>query len=86
MGTGIVILDDSSSALDYATDLKLRRALGELSEDTTVFIISQRTSSIQHADLILVLEDGELIDKGKHEELLKRCGLYKEIHDSQLHR
>lgn len=86
MGTPIVILDDSSSALDYATDLKLRRALKELPNDTTVFIISQRTSSIQHADKIIVLDDGHMVGMGRHEELLRTCELYKEIHDSQLHR
>ncbi len=86
MRTPIVILDDSSSALDYATDLSLRRALKELPEDTTVFIISQRTSSIQHADKIIVLEDGRMEGIGTHEELLKSCDLYKEIHESQLHR
>lgn len=82
----IVILDDSSSALDYATDLSLRRALKELPKDTTIFIISQRTSSIKHADKIIVLEDGHMEGIGTHEELLKNCGLYKEIHESQLHR
>ncbi len=86
MHTPIVILDDSSSALDYATDLKLRRALKELPPDTTVFIISQRTSSIQHADKILVLDDGRLEGTGTHEELLKDCELYREIHESQLHK
>ena len=86
MHTPIVILDDSSSALDYATDLALRRALKELPSDTTVFIISQRTSSIQHADMILVLDDGQLIGKGTHESLLGSCELYREIHDSQLHK
>ncbi len=86
MGTPIVILDDSSSALDYATDLKLRRALKELPKDTTVFIISQRTSSIQHADKIIVLDDGHMVGMGRHEELIRTCALYKEIHDSQLHR
>ncbi len=86
MHTPIVILDDSSSALDYATDLKLRRALKELPDDTTVFIISQRTSSIQHADRILVLDDGRLAGTGTHDELLKNCELYREIHNSQLHK
>ncbi len=86
MKTPIVILDDSSSALDYATDLALRRALKELPEDTTVFIISQRTSSIQHADKILVLDDGELAGVGTHEELLADNALYQEIHNSQLHK
>ena len=64
----------------------LRRALKELPPDTTVFIISQRTSSIQHADKILVLDDGRLEGIGTHEELLKDCELYREIHESQLHK
>ena len=79
----ILILDDSSSALDYATDAALRTALGTLSNSPTVFIISQRTSSIRHADLILVMEDGRLVDQGKHDELLSRCDVYREIHESQ---
>ncbi len=86
MHTPILILDDSSSALDYATDLKLRRALKELDKNTTVFIISQRTSSIKHADKILVLDDGRLEAIGTHEELLLSCELYREIHNSQLHK
>lgn len=77
----ILILDDSASALDYATDLKLRRGIGEL-EDMTVFIVSQRTSSIRHADLILVLEDGKISAKGTHGELLETSPLYREIHYS----
>ena len=81
----IVILDDSSSALDYATDLALRRALKEMSEGTTVFIISQRTSSLKHADQIIVLEDGKMVGIGKHDELMKNCEVYREIHNSQLH-
>lgn len=86
MHTPILILDDSSSALDYATDLKLRRALKKLDKDTTVFIISQRTSSIKHADKILVLDDGRLEATGTHEQLLRDCELYREIHNSQLHK
>lgn len=81
----ILILDDSSSALDYATDLALRRALRELSWETTVFIISQRTSSLKHADQILVLEDGNMVGLGNHNELMKSCDTYREIHNSQLH-
>ena len=79
----ILILDDSSSALDYATDAALRRALKELPGDLTVFIVSQRTSSIQHADMILVLDDGKLVGAGGHQELLETCPVYKEIYDSQ---
>jgi len=78
----ILILDDSASALDLATDAKLRKALSEL-EGMTVFIVSQRTSSIRHADMIIVLDDGEIVGKGTHDELLKTCGIYKEIYSSQ---
>ena len=79
----ILILDDSSSALDYATDAALRTALHTIPNSPTVFIISQRTSSIRHADLILVMEDGRLVDQGKHDDLLARCDVYREIHESQ---
>ena len=79
----ILILDDSSSALDYATDAKLRKALQEMEEKTTIFIVSQRTISIQHADLILVLDDGGMVGMGTHEELLKSCETYQEIYTSQ---
>lgn len=79
----ILILDDSASALDYATDAKLRKALQEMEEKPTIFIVSQRTVSIQHADLILVLEDGEMVGMGNHEELLKTCETYQEIYASQ---
>jgi ABC-type multidrug transport system fused ATPase/permease subunit len=82
-GAEILILDDSSSALDYATDAALRTALHTIPNSPTVFIISQRTPSIRHADLILVMEDGHLIDQGRHEELLARCEVYREIHESQ---
>lgn len=78
----ILILDDSSSALDYATDAALRQALRALPHRPTTFLISQRTSSIQHADLILVLEDGCLVGQGSHEELLRTCDVYREIYDS----
>jgi len=78
----ILILDDSSSALDYATDLKLRTELKKLSK-MTVFIVSQRTSSIQSADKIIVLDDGQMVGIGSHEELLKDCLVYKEIYSSQ---
>ena len=79
----ILILDDSTSALDYATDAKLRKALREMEEKTTVFIVSQRTVSIQQADRIIVLDDGNVVDIGTHEELLKRCEIYQEIYYSQ---
>ena len=79
----ILILDDSASALDFATEARLRQALKKLTGDTTVFIISQRTSSISHADKIVVLDDGAVVGIGKHEELLTSCPVYKEIYDSQ---
>ena len=79
----ILILDDSASALDFATDAKLRMALSTLAKDKTIFIVSQRTSSIQHADKILVLEDGEAVGMGSHTELLETCEVYREIYDSQ---
>ena len=79
----ILILDDSSSALDFATDAALRKALGTLSDDTTVFVVSQRTGSISHADKIIVLDDGKAVGIGTHEELLKNCAVYREIYDSQ---
>ena len=79
----ILILDDSASALDFATDAKLRRSLRELDYDPTVFIVSQRTSSVQSADSILVLDDGVLAGQGTHDELLKTCSVYQEIYASQ---
>lgn len=79
----ILILDDSSSALDYATDAALRTALRNLPEHPTTFLISQRTSSIQHADMIMVLEDGHPVGIGTHEELLEHCEVYREIYESQ---
>lgn len=79
----ILILDDSSSALDFATDAALRKSIKELPGQPTVFIVSQRTSSIQHADLILVLDDGRLVGKGTHENLLETCEVYREIYESQ---
>lgn len=78
----ILILDDSASALDFATDAALRKALKTL-ENATVFIVSQRTSSIQHADQIIVLDDGAIVGKGTHSELLQNCEIYREIHNSQ---
>ena len=79
----ILILDDSSSALDYATDLALRKGINELSYKPTVFIVSQRTSSIMQADKIVVLDDGEMVGLGRHEELLDYCEVYREIYNSQ---
>lgn len=79
----ILILDDSSSALDYATDLALRKGINALEYKPTVFIVSQRTSSIMQADKIIVLDDGEMVGLGKHEELLATCEVYREIYNSQ---
>ena len=79
----ILILDDSASALDYATDAALRQAIRNMEGNPTVFIVSQRASSIQHADRIIVLDDGEMADIGKHDELLERCEVYQEIYYSQ---
>ena len=79
----ILILDDSSSALDFATDAALRKALREMKGNPTFFIVSQRTSSIQHVDKIIVLDDGEIAGMGKHDELLENCEVYREIYDSQ---
>lgn len=78
----ILILDDSSSALDYATDAALRKALRNLSWRPTTFLVSQRTTSIMHADRILVMEDGRLVGNGTHEELLKSCEVYREIYET----
>ena len=79
----ILILDDSASALDYGTDANLRKSLKELDYNPTVFIVSQRTSSIRHADKIIVLDGGRMVGIGTHEELLKNCEIYNEIHYSQ---
>ncbi len=79
----ILILDDSASALDFATDARLRAALRELQPRPTTFIISQRTSSIHAAELILVMDDGRVVGMGRHEELLATCDVYREIHESQ---
>ena len=79
----ILILDDSASALDYATDAALRAAIAALPYRPTVFIVSQRTASIRHADRIVVLDDGEMVGLGTHEELLDSCAIYREIHESQ---
>ena len=82
----ILILDDSSSALDFATDAALRHAIKDMKSAPTMFIVSQRTSSIQFADKIIVLDDGRAVGIGTHEELLDSCDIYKEIYDSQFKR
>lgn len=79
----ILILDDSASALDFATDAALRKAIREMEGETTVFIVSQRAASIQHADRIVVLDDGKIVGLGTSEELLKSCEVYQEIYNSQ---
>ena len=79
----ILILDDSASALDYATDAALRKALRTLPAETTLFIVSQRTSSLRHADQIIVLDDGHVAGIGKHDTLMQTCEVYREIHESQ---
>ena len=79
----ILILDDSASALDYATDAALRKALRTLPAETTLFIVSQRTSSLRHADQIIVLDDGHVVGIGKHDTLMQTCEVYREIHESQ---
>ena len=79
----ILILDDSASALDYATDAALRAAIASLKNELTVFIVSQRANSLIHADLILVLDEGILVGKGTHEQLLATCDVYRDIYDSQ---
>lgn len=79
----ILVLDDSSSALDFMTDLKLRTAISNMKNSPTTFIVSQRTSSVMNADLILVMDNGYIVGKGTHEQLLNNCTTYKEIYDSQ---
>ena len=79
----ILILDDSASALDYATDANLRMAIRKMENPPTTFIVSQRAASVRYADQILVLDDGELVGQGSHEELLQSCGVYQEIYYSQ---
>ena len=79
----ILILDDSASALDFATDAALRKALKEKTKDMTVFLVSQRVSSIMYADKILVLDDGKIVGNGTHEALLESCEVYREIYHSQ---
>lgn len=79
----ILIMDDSASALDYATDARLRKAIQDMKRKPTVFIVSQRTSSIQNADMILVLDDGKIAGQGTHKQLLKSCNIYREIYETQ---
>ena len=79
----VLILDDSASALDFATNAALRRALRSLDHKPTTFIVSQRTSSIAHADLILVLDDSCVVGQGTHDALMNTCAVYREIYDSQ---
>ena len=81
--SNILIMDDSASALDYATDARLRKAIQDMKRKPTVFIVSQRTSSIQNADMILVLDDGKIAGQGTHEQLLKSCNIYREIYETQ---
>ncbi len=80
----LIILDDSSSALDYSTDSEMRRKIKELENNPTVFIVSQRASSVLHSDFIIVLDNGHAVGLGKHEELLDSCDVYREIYNSQM--
>ncbi len=80
----VLLFDDSFSALDYKTDAVLRRALNEKVKDATVIIVAQRISTILHADQILVLDDGKIVGKGTHQELMEQCESYQEIAKSQL--
>ena len=80
----ILVLDDSSSALDYKTDANLRRSIRENMRDTTTIVVAQRVSSVMNSDLIIVLDEGAVIGMGSHDELLKSCEIYKEISDSQI--
>ena len=79
----VLILDDSASALDYATDAKLRMAIRGMENAPTTFIVSQRAASVRYADVILVLDDGQLVDSGTHDQLLEHCNVYQEIYYSQ---
>ena len=80
---GILIMDDSTSALDFATDAALRKAIKEMDDAPTLFIVSQRTASIMHADIIVVLDEGSAVGMGTHEELMDTCSVYREIYESQ---
>ena len=80
----ILVLDDSSSALDYKTDAALRKAIREELSDVTSIIVAQRVSSIMHCDLILVLDGGRIVGRGTHEELMESCDIYREISESQI--
>jgi ABC-type multidrug transport system fused ATPase/permease subunit len=84
MNPRILILDDSTSSVDTQTEKLIQSALDTLMEGRTTFVIAHRLSTVRRADLILVMEDGRIVERGTHEELLKRGGLYKEIHDLQL--
>lgn len=79
----IIILDDASSALDFATDAKLRKAIRTYLANSTTFIVTQRTNSIRDANKIIVIDNGNIVDIGSHNELLERCQVYQEIHNSQ---
>ena len=79
----VLILDDSSSALDFATDAALRKAIRSLNGHTTTFLVSQRIAGIRQADLILVLDNGQLVGQGSHDDLMKTCEVYREIYFSQ---
>ena len=80
----ILILDDSSSALDYKTDANLRKALSESLPDSTIITVAQRVSSVKNCDVILVLDEGHIIGLGTHDHLMENCAEYKEISDSQM--
>ena len=80
----ILVLDDSSSALDYKTEASLRKALNEKMTDTTIVNVAQRVSAVMSCDLILVIDEGKIIGKGTHEQLMDSCVEYKEISDSQM--
>ena len=79
----ILILDDSASALDFATDANLRHAINTEIKDSTIILVSQRANTIKNADKIIVLDHGNIVGVGKHNDLLKTCNVYKEIYDSQ---
>ena len=83
-GPDILILDDASSALDYRTDAELRRSIREHHGDATLIVIAQRVSSIMNLDEIIVLDEGVMIGKGTHEELLRTCPVYREIQQTQM--